>query len=136
MPQIEITKESSLGPLAKEILRRYPPPYCFALMGELGAGKTTFVKYLMRELGIDELVTSPTYSLVNIYGEEDQKVFHLDLYRLHDWQEAINIGIEEILDAPNYVWIEWPEIIEHLLPDTTLRLNFKVLNNKRFVEYG
>jgi len=132
---VDITDERSLTPLAKEILNQYKPPYCFALNGDLGAGKTTFVKYLMAEVGIKDLVTSPTYSLVNVYGEGDKKIYHLDLYRLNDWREAINIGIEEILDSKHYVWIEWPKIIDHLLPVTTLQLNIKVITNKRFVEY-
>lgn len=136
MKTVDISEESLLKPLAEELIDNYPSPRCFALSGDLGAGKTTFVKYLLRATGIEDQVTSPTYSLINIYGEGDHKAYHLDLYRLKNWEEAIHIGLEEILDSPHYVWIEWPEIIQHLLPDSSLQLNFKVVNNKRFVEYG
>ena len=84
----------------------------------MGAGKTTFVKYLMKELiGYDQ-VNSPTFSIVNEYTQKDSDpIYHIDLYRLESIDEALNIGIEEYLDSGNLTLIEWPQIIKDLIPE-------------------
>lgn len=103
------------------------------LHGELGAGKTTFVKRLVEILGTDEEASSPTYSLVNEYDTEKGKVFHIDLYRLHDTYEAQDMGIEEYLDSGAYCLIEWPDIVEHLV-DQAVVIKIKALsdNSRKF----
>ena len=109
----------------------------FALSGEIGAGKTTFVQAFCRYFGVREPVTSPTFSLVNEYEYQDPEtgttgwIYHLDLYRLEHIEEALNIGIEEILYSNDYVLIEWPELIEPLLPEDTVRINIEIVNNSR-----
>ncbi len=109
----------------------------FALSGEIGAGKTTLVQAFCRHLGVEEAVTSPTFSLVNEYEYYDPKsgetalIYHLDLYRLEDIEEALNIGIEEILYRDAYLLIEWPELIEPLLPEDVIRINIEIVNNSR-----
>lgn len=109
----------------------------FALSGEVGAGKTTFIQAFCRRFGIEEPVTSPTFSLVNEYEYRDPQsgepalIYHLDLYRLEDIEEALNIGIEEILYRDAYVLIEWPELIEPLLPEDTVRINIEIVRNSR-----
>lgn len=87
------------------------------LTGDLGAGKTTLAQAICRELGVKQAVTSPTYAIVNEYDRDDGKgpVYHMDLYRLKDLEEALQIGMEEYLDSSNYCLIEWPEIIDPLL---------------------
>ena len=93
----------------------------FVLQGEIGAGKTTLIQALGRQLGITEAITSPTFSLVNEYSYRDpisllpKKVYHLDLYRLKSMGEALDIGIEQYLSGEDYCFIEWPEIIQPLL---------------------
>lgn len=82
------------------------------LKGNLGAGKTTFTQYLLRELGCTEDVNSPTYSLVNEYLIPNGKVFHFDLYRLKDISEVYDMGMDEYLDSGQLCIIEWPEIYE------------------------
>ena len=89
----------------------------FLLKGNLGAGKTTFTQYLLRELGSTEDISSPTYSIVNEYRLPQGKVFHFDLYRMKDIAEVFDIGMEEYLDSGALCIIEWPEIYEEELAD-------------------
>ncbi len=88
------------------------------LKGNLGAGKTTFTQHLMKALGSQDEISSPTYSIVNEYNSAKGKVFHFDLYRLKNIEEAFDFGIEEYLDNAFLCIIEWPEIYEsELLPE-------------------
>ena len=111
-----------------------------AVYGEMGAGKTTLIKAFCAHLGVEENTSSPTYSLVNEYAYPDenggQALFHhLDLYRLRSTQEALDIGIEELLDDPWYCFIEWPELIEPLLPTDTAKIVIEVTGeNSRRVQ--
>lgn len=93
-----------------------------ALSGDLGAGKTAFVKAFCRRKKVAENVSSPTFALVNEYlfldeNQQEQLIHHLDLYRLRSFDEALDIGVQDYLDDEHYCFIEWPEIIEGLLPD-------------------
>lgn len=85
------------------------------LTGDLGAGKTTFVKQIASLLGSEEDTSSPTYALVNEYLGADGQIYHIDLYRLNDTHEAVDMGIEEYLDSGTYCFIEWPQIIAPLI---------------------
>lgn len=87
------------------------------LKGNLGAGKTTFTQILLKNLGSNDEVNSPTYSIVNEYEIPGGKVFHFDLYRLKNIEEAYDIGIDEYLDSGNLCIIEWPEIYESELAE-------------------
>lgn len=101
-----------------------------ALYGEMGVGKTTFMKAVGLYLGSKDLITSPTFSIVNIYAlESDRSFYHLDLYRLEDINEALDIGIEDLLYDDNYCFIEWPGLIEPLLPDDVAKINLSILSN-------
>jgi len=102
-----------------------------ALYGEMGAGKTTFVKAFCRHLGVKETTASPTFSLVNQYSytEKDGStalVYHLDLYRLKSLQEALDIGIEDLLYDPWYCIIEWPQLAEPLLPEDAAKIQIEI----------
>ena len=102
-----------------------------ALYGEMGAGKTTFVKAFCRQLGVKETTASPTFSLVNQYSytEKDGStalVYHLDLYRLKSLQEALDIGIEDLLYDPWYCIIEWPQLAEPLLPEDAAKIQIEI----------
>ena len=104
-----------------------------AFTGEIGAGKTTFIQRICQQLGVKEAVTSPTFSLINEYLVENSKenpfpVYHLDLYRLKNEQEAIDIGIEDYLYDEHYCFVEWPERAGNYLPVADLNIDLLVLS--------
>ncbi len=116
---------NQLSAVAAQILQQAADRRVFTLQGELGAGKTTFIQHLCRQLDVEDAVTSPTFSIVNEYriGPSGDPVYHLDLYRLRHLEEALQIGIEEYLYSGYYCFVEWPELIETLLPEDTVRLS-------------
>ncbi len=115
---------SELPAVAGQLLSAYGSERVFALEGDLGAGKTTLVAALCRELGVVESVSSPTFSLVNEYDGAGGTVYHLDCYRLDDVEEAIAAGLEELLEtAPGAVFVEWPAVIQPLLPEGVVFLH-------------
>ncbi len=108
-----------LPSVAKAILGEYPDERVFAFYGEMGAGKTTLIKALCISLGVDQDVTSPTFAIINEYDAAGiDLVYHFDFYRIKKPVEALDIGFEEYLCSDNYCFIEWPEKIEELLPDS------------------
>ena len=94
--------------------------------GEMGAGKTTLIRELVKALGVQDTASSPTFSLVNHYESEKGPVFHFDFYRIEDDSEALDIGLEDYLDSGEWNLIEWPEKIEKLLGDNTQKLLIQV----------
>ena len=106
-----------------EILKECEPRKVFAFDGQMGAGKTTFIKKLCEAMGTEDVVNSPTFAIVNVYDVEQPykgEVYHFDCYRLKDIREAIDFGAEDYLYSGNYCFIEWPEMIEALLPEDTV----------------
>lgn len=117
---------------ALEILRLSEPHRVFAFDGQMGAGKTTFIKKLCEEMGSADVVNSPTFAIVNVYDVEQPyrgEVYHFDCYRLKDIREALDFGAEEYLYSGNYCFIEWPENIESLLPEDTVNVRITPLEN-------
>ena len=117
---------------ALEILKRTTPHRVFAFDGQMGAGKTTFIKKLCEEMGSMDIVNSPTFAIVNVYDVKQPykgEVYHFDCYRLKDIREAMDFGAEEYLYSGNYCFIEWPEKIEQLLPEDTVRVAITPLPN-------
>jgi tRNA threonylcarbamoyladenosine biosynthesis protein TsaE len=102
----------------------------FLFYGDMGAGKTTFIKSLCQSLGIQEPVTSPTFSIVNEYRGDTAKIYHFDFYRLKKQEEALDMGYEEYFYSGNYCFIEWPEKIADLLPEHYIRIDISVLSNQ------
>jgi tRNA threonylcarbamoyladenosine biosynthesis protein TsaE len=114
---------NDLPQVAAALLQEYGPNRVYALIGELGAGKTTLVAEMCRQLGVVEPTSSPTFSIVNQYKGDGGIIYHLDCYRLDTVEEAIRAGLEELLaEAPGTVFIEWPAVIEALLPDDAVVL--------------
>ena len=108
---------------ALEILRATEPHRVFAFEGQMGAGKTTFIKHLCEQMGTRDVVNSPTFAIVNVYDVEQPcrgEVYHFDCYRLKDIREAMDFGAEEYLYSGNYCFIEWPDILSPILPDDTV----------------
>lgn len=108
---------------ALDILSVHPAARVYAFEGQMGAGKTTFIKQLCEQMGSADVVNSPTFAIVNVYDVTQPyqgEVYHFDCYRLKDIREAMDFGAEEYLYSGNYCFIEWPTIIEPLLPDNTV----------------
>jgi len=113
--------EEDLKPAARRLLDRYPLARVFALYGSMGAGKTTFIKALCQELGVEDIVQSPTFSLINEYiTPAGESVFHFDFYRIRNISEVFDIGYEDYLYSGSYCFLEWPELIGDLLPEGTV----------------
>lgn len=95
----------------------------FAFYGEMGAGKTTFIKAICEALGVVDMVNSPTFSIVNDYAtDKGAHIYHFDFYRLKSPHEALDFGIEEYFASGAICFMEWPEMIETLLPDDTTKV--------------
>ncbi|MBR0064073.1 MAG: tRNA (adenosine(37)-N6)-threonylcarbamoyltransferase complex ATPase subunit type 1 TsaE [Paludibacteraceae bacterium] len=115
-----------------EILKECAPRRVFAFDGQMGAGKTTFIKALCEAMGTNDVVNSPTFAIVNVYDVEQPykgEVYHFDCYRLKDIREAMDFGAEEYLYSGNYCFIEWPDMIDALLPEDTVRVKITAEEN-------
>ena len=127
MEQIECKTISDLPAIARKLLDKHKDKRIFALRGHLGAGKTTFMQAIAKELNCNDIVSSPTFSIVNEYSTIDNRfIYHFDFYRIKNIDEAINIGVEEYLYSGEYCFIEWAENIEELLPEETINVHIAV----------
>lgn len=127
--EINIPSVDSLQGAAREFMAAMGDYTVFAFYGEMGAGKTTFINALCRELGVIEDVTnSPSFAIINEYRSDTtaELIYHFDCYRLENEEEAIEIGTEDYFDCGAVCLIEWPERIEGLLPDDTVEVNITV----------
>ncbi len=116
---IRAEKPADMKNVAKAILTDFPDCRVFALFGRMGAGKTVLIQHFCKVLGVDDVVNSPTFSIVNEYTDaEGEPVFHFDFYRMEKTEEAYDIGYEEYIYSGNYCFLEWPEKISELLPET------------------
>lgn len=126
MMTLDYTLED-LGKIADQVLEKANSKYIL-FSGEMGAGKTTLIKEMVNQLGSQDKVTSPTFSLVNEYQGKETDIYHFDFYRIEDENEAYDIGFEDYLDGKHYVFIEWPEKIPNLWPEHYTLLKFEVKN--------
>jgi tRNA threonylcarbamoyladenosine biosynthesis protein TsaE len=118
---------SELENISKEILNVAGESKIWLIDGEMGAGKTTLVKAVAKELGIKQTVASPTFSIVNEYTDQKGKpIYHFDFYRLKNETEAYDIGVNEYFDSGNLCWVEWSEKIPTLLPKNYFRIVLEV----------
>ena len=112
-----VKSETELPEVARKLLADFPDKRIFAFYGEMGAGKTTFIKAICRQLGIEDDALSPTYAIVNEYHtQEDIPVYHFDFYRINKLEEIYDIGYEEYIYSGHFCFIEWPELLRELLP--------------------
>ncbi len=136
MEPIRIRSLSEVSDAARELLASLEGRRIVAFYGEMGAGKTTLIKALCEERGVDEIVTSPTFAIVNAYHDRDgEPIYHFDFYRIKTVEEAFDFGYEEYFFGGSLCLIEWPEKIEELLPEETLRVRLTVNDdNSRTLE--
>ena len=113
--------------VANDFLQQTGGAHVIALHGQLGAGKTTFVRALCRAKGVGDAVSSPTYSIINEYQGREGKIYHIDLYRLQDEQEVMQAGVEECLYSGELCLVEWPERAEALFPAETVHVFVEVV---------
>lgn len=116
-----------LQPIAKALIEHHNDKRIFAFHGEMGAGKTTFIKTICDYLQVNDTVSSPTFAIVNEYISKNAgNIYHFDLYRLKSWTEMLEIGYEDYFDSGNYCLLEWPEKIVNLLPEETVHVTIQV----------
>ena len=123
---ISIPSPEALPEAARQFIDAMGPSRVFAFYGAMGAGKTTFIKALCEALGVTDQVTSPTFAIVNEY-QGQEPIYHFDFYRIKRLEEAYDLGFEEYCYSGRLCLIEWPELIEELLPDDTVRVTIDVL---------
>ena len=128
----DISHIGELPELCKKLIEFAGPIKVFAFEGEMGAGKTTFIKELCRTLGSNDNFSSPSYSIVNEYKSPSWKIFHFDFYRVKDAEELFDLGMEEYIESGNYCFIEWPDLAETFLPLPYVTIIIKQNQNNRY----
>ncbi len=126
---IHIPSLDTLPEAARKFVEGMDDATVYAFYGDMGAGKTTFISELCRALGVDEDdMSSPSFSIINEYRSSStgELIYHFDLYRLEDPGEASDIGVEDYFDSGALCLLEWPERIEELLPDDTVKVELRV----------
>ncbi len=130
----EVRHLNELDRVASEIISKSKPHTFFALFGEMGAGKTTLIKSFCKQLGVDENVSSPTFSILNEYIRDNgESVYHFDFYRIRTEAEAFDLGYENFFYSNNYCFVEWSEKIPHLLDFPKASIFIESKNGIRFV---
>lgn len=131
MKSISINNINELNHVAHELLAFANGEKFFIFEGEMAAGKTTFIKAFCDVLAVEDVVSSPTFSIVNEYKAKAGLVYHFDFYRLKNQQEAYDIGYEEYFYSDNYCLVEWPSKIEELLPEQYIKVQITISGNEQ-----
>ncbi len=133
--QIHITSLENLPQAAQTFLQKMEGQKKFAFYAAMGFGKTTFIKAICHQMGVEQPVASPTYGLINEYLLKNDYIYHIDLYRLNSLEEALDIGIENYLFDEHYCFIEWPQIIESILPETFKKVKIQLNESDNRIIY-
>ena len=122
--KISIKSLDSIHEAAREFIKNMGTGHVFAFYGKMGAGKTTFIKAVCEELGVDDVITSPTFAIVNDYtsSRDDSHIFHFDFYRIKKLEEVYDMGYEDYFYSGSLCFIEWPELIEDILPGDAVKV--------------
>lgn len=123
--EIKIQSLEDIHEAAKQFIAAMEDHTVFAFNGKMGAGKTTFIKAICEELGVTDVITSPTFAIVNEYRSEEtsELIYHFDFYRIKKLDEVYDMGYEDYLYSGALCFIEWPELIEDLLPEDAIQVN-------------
>ena len=138
---IEISTKKELAAAARRLLDFAGPRRKMAFYGEMGMGKTTFIQAICREIGVAQMASSPTFSLINQYVFQEKNgaaglVHHLDLYRLNKIEEALDIGFDDLLYDASFCFIEWPQLVEPILPAEIVKIYIEPMGETgRFFSY-
>ena len=129
--------ELSLQQAAKTFVENMKDRKIFAFYGKMGPGKTTFIKAICEQMGVRDVVTSPTFAIVNEYTDgRDNSLYHFDFYRIEKLEEVYDMGYEDYFYSGNVCFLEWPELIEEILPNDTVRVTIsEQADGTRTVEY-
>jgi tRNA threonylcarbamoyladenosine biosynthesis protein TsaE len=138
MLPIKIPTTDALDDAARKLINAFPGSRIFAIYGEMGAGKTTLIKSICRVLEVDDVTSSPSFGLIHEYRTRPgNSIYHFDFYRIENIEEVFDIGYEEYLFSGDYCFLEWPELVEDILPDETVRLRIQVKDEGlRLLEEG
>jgi len=122
--QIKIDSLDNIRAAAREFVKNMGEGNVYAFYGKMGAGKTTFIKAVCEELGVDDVITSPTFSIVNEYRSETtgELIYHFDFYRIKKLEEVYDMGYEDYFYSGALCFLEWPELIEEILPDDAVKV--------------
>lgn len=125
--EINIPDLSQINAAAREFINKMGDNTLFAFYGKMGAGKTTFIKAICEELGVEEGVNSPTFAIVNEYRSETtgELIYHFDFYRINTLREVYDLGYEDYFYSGALCFMEWPEKIEELLPEGCMAVNIE-----------
>lgn len=125
--EIKIQDLEHIHEAAKEFIKAMGKDTIFAFYGEMGAGKTTFIKAICEELGVKDVITSPTFAIVNEYTDgHGNPIYHFDFYRIKKLDEVFDMGFEDYIDSGNICLMEWPELIEDILPEEARKVTITV----------
>lgn len=123
----KISSEEELVGVAKSLLNDFSDKKIILFYGEMGVGKTTLIKVLCKQLGVEESTNSPTFSIVNEYLSTSQKsIYHFDFYRIEKEEEVFDMGYEDYFYSGNFCFIEWPEKIPNLLPEEVVKVSIEL----------
>lgn len=120
--EIRINNLDSIRETAREFIDHMDGRKVFAFYGKMGAGKTTFIKAVCEELGVEDVITSPTFAIINEYSGKDDTIYHFDFYRIKKLEEVYDMGYEDYFYSGALCFIEWPELIEEVLPEDAVKV--------------
>ena len=124
--EFRINSLTEIDKAAKDFVAAMGDRKVFAFYGKMGAGKTTFIKAVCEELGVEDVINSPTFAIVNEYVDgKGEPVYHFDFYRIKNLQEVLDIGYEDYVYSGHVCFMEWPELIENLLPDDVVKVTIE-----------
>lgn len=130
--KIIIKDKKHLHTAARQLLKHSGEKKIFAFYGPMGAGKTTIIKAVCEELGVVDIISSPTFTLVNEYRTATgEAIYHIDFYRIKKQEEVFDFGVEEYLTGDSYCFMEWPGLVEEILPAETVKVTITVDNNEQ-----
>ncbi len=127
---VETNLDSIWASVAAKLLSHSKDRRLWIFKGELGAAKTTCIKALCSQLGVKTKVTSPTFSLINIYDANGEEIYHFDFYRIKNIEDAIEVGAEEYIESGSYCFIEWADVIKPILPKHYVLIELEKINGR------